>query len=55
MEKFKIVIHEDEGKVVPDICGTAIELINRETSGAQNLSFAKLIIEPGKKVYKTFS
>jgi mannose-6-phosphate isomerase-like protein (cupin superfamily) len=48
MQKKKLVVHETEGAVVPDICGTAIELINSNTSGATKVSFAKLIIEPGK-------
>jgi mannose-6-phosphate isomerase-like protein (cupin superfamily) len=45
----RLVIHEAEGEVSPDICGIAIELINRKTSGATKISFAKLIIRPGEK------
>jgi len=49
MPTKKFVVHEDEGAVVPDICGTAIEMINARTSGATKVSFAKLIIEPQQK------
>ncbi|MBN1840722.1 MAG: cupin domain-containing protein [Deltaproteobacteria bacterium] len=49
MSESKLVVHESQGKVVPDICGTAVELINARTSGSQKVSFAKLIIEPGKR------
>jgi mannose-6-phosphate isomerase-like protein (cupin superfamily) len=46
------VIHETEGAIVPDICGTAVELINAEGSGTRKVSFAKLIIEPFKESKK---
>jgi len=45
----KLVIHENEGEVVPDICGTAVEMINRKVSGSTKLSFAKLLIDPKKR------
>ena len=45
----KLVIHEDDGDVVPDICGTAVEMINARTAGTTKVSFAKLIIKPGQK------
>lgn len=45
----RLVVHENEGAVVPDICGTAVELINARTSGSTKVSFAKLIIKPGQK------
>jgi len=48
MEKKRLVVHESEGAVVPDICGIAIEMINAETAGTTKLSFAKLIIKPGE-------
>jgi mannose-6-phosphate isomerase-like protein (cupin superfamily) len=48
VSKKRLVVHETEGAVVPDICGTAIEMINSDTAGATKVSFAKLIINPGK-------
>ena len=49
MSKKKLVVHETNGNSVPDICGTAIELINPETTDCTKVSFAKLIIDPGNK------
>lgn len=49
MTEKRLVIHETEGEVVPDICGTAIEMINSKTAGSTKVSFAKLIITPGEK------
>ena len=49
MTNQKLVINEREGVVVPDICGIAVELINRTTAGATKMSLAKLIIAPGEK------
>lgn len=49
MIQKKLIIHETEGEVVPDICGIAVELINEKTAGATKISFAKLIIKPGEK------
>ena len=49
MKGKKLVIHESEGIAVPDICGTAIEIINSKTAGCKKVSFAKLIINPGEK------
>lgn len=46
-EKIRLIVHEDEGLRVPDICGTAIELINRRTSDPKNVSFALVQLEPG--------
>lgn len=54
MGQKRLVIHESEGKVVPDICGTAIEMINAETAGSSKLSFAMLIIEPGERSRRHF-
>ena len=54
MDQKRLVIHETEGNVVPDICGTAIEMINAETSGSSKISFAKLIIEPGERSRRHF-
>lgn len=54
MSQKRLVIHESEGKVVPDICGTAIEMINAETAGSSKISFAKLIIEPGVQSRRHF-
>jgi mannose-6-phosphate isomerase-like protein (cupin superfamily) len=48
MQKQRFVIHESEGEIVPDICGTAVEMVNSKF-GATKLSFAKLIIRPGEK------
>ncbi len=45
----KLVIHESEGEVSPDICGIAVEIVNPKSAGSKNLSFAKLIIRPGEK------
>jgi mannose-6-phosphate isomerase-like protein (cupin superfamily) len=49
MTQKKLVVHEDEGEVVPDICGTAVEMINTTTSGSTKVSFAKLIIDPKQR------
>ena len=49
MSKKKLVIHESEGEIVPDICGIAIEIINPETAGSTKISFAKLIIASGQR------
>ena len=54
MGQKRLVIHETEGSVVPDICGTAIEMINAETAGSTKISFAKLIIEPGHRSRRHF-
>lgn len=45
----KLVVHEKEGAVVHDICGTAVEMINARTAGSTKVSFAKLIIATGHK------
>lgn len=45
----KIVIHEDDGKKEPDICGFAIELLNTQTSESMNMSLANIIINPGNE------
>lgn len=49
MSEKKLVIHDSEGKIVPDICGKAIELINKDTSFPTKVSFAKIVIEPNQK------
>jgi len=54
MKKPKMVIHESEGKVEPDICGTVIEMINPASSASTKLSFAKLIISPMEKSQKHY-
>ncbi len=46
--KKRLVIHEKEARREPDICGVALELINRDTSYPKNVSIATLLIEPGK-------
>ena len=49
MRHRKLVINEREGIRVPDICGTAVELINNTTTGSTKVSLAKLIVGPGQK------
>jgi len=49
MRRKRIVIHEDEGERVPDICGTAIELINKRTSIPNKVSLAIIILDVGKE------
>lgn len=49
MVNKKLVINEREGIAVPDICGMAVELINRTTAGATKVSLAKLMIDPRGK------
>lgn len=49
MSRIKLVVNEKEGSTEPDICGTAIELINSKSSGATKVSLAKLIISPGQE------
>jgi mannose-6-phosphate isomerase-like protein (cupin superfamily) len=49
MSAKRLVLHDSEGVVVPDICGTAIEIINPESAGSTKVSFAKLIIRPGEE------
>ena len=49
MRQKRIVIHEDEGERVPDICGTAIELINKRTSFPTKVSLAIIILDVGKE------
>jgi mannose-6-phosphate isomerase-like protein (cupin superfamily) len=48
MGEKRLVIHENEGERIPDICGVAIELINEETSTPKNVSLAVIILDPGK-------
>lgn len=54
MPSKKLVVHEDQGAVVPDICGTAVEMINARTAGSEKVSFAKLTIHPGQKSRRHF-
>lgn len=42
----RLVVHEEEGLRVPDICGEAIEMINIRSSIPQKVSFALVILEP---------
>ena len=49
MSQKRLVIHEKDGAVVPDICGTAVEMINARTADSTKVSFAKLIIAPGQR------
>ena len=49
MSAKRLVLHDSEGAVVPDICGTAIELINPDSAGSTKVSFAKLIVRPHEK------
>lgn len=48
MEEKRLVVHEDDGLRVPDICGVAIELINKRSSTPQNVSLATIILDAGK-------
>jgi len=45
----KYITNENMGDKVPDICGTAIELINSSLAGSKKLSIAIILIEPGMK------
>jgi mannose-6-phosphate isomerase-like protein (cupin superfamily) len=49
MGEKRLVIHENEGERVPDICGVAIELINQETSTPNNVSLAIIILDSQKE------
>lgn len=51
---FKIVIHESEGIVEPDICGKSIELIKPETSGSKLMSIATILINSGEESKEHF-
>jgi len=44
----KNIAHEIESVEVPDICGKAIELINRENSDCKNMSIATILVDKGE-------
>jgi mannose-6-phosphate isomerase-like protein (cupin superfamily) len=41
-------MRENDGQEFPDICGTAIDLINPETAASEKISIAVIYIDPGK-------
>ncbi|MBF0552004.1 MAG: cupin domain-containing protein [Deltaproteobacteria bacterium] len=47
MSHKNLVIHETEGKKIPNIRQEAIMMITAETAGSVNLSFAKVTYRPG--------
>ena len=48
MKQKELIVFEDDGIKIPDICGDVIELINNEISGSKNLSVATIFVYPGK-------
>lgn len=44
----KNIVHENDSIEVPDICGKAIELLNRENSDCKNMSIATILINKGE-------
>ena len=45
----RLVINEADMPKTPDICGTAIDLINSDISDSRNISIATILIEPGRQ------
>jgi mannose-6-phosphate isomerase-like protein (cupin superfamily) len=44
----KNVVHENESKEIPDICGKVLELINQDNSNCRLMSIATIFLDPGK-------
>ena len=53
-DKKALIVHTDEGEKVPDICGSAIELINYNNSKTSLFSTAMIIIDPFKESAKHY-
>jgi len=51
---MKLITNEKDGEKVPDICGTAIELVNSALSGSKHLSIAIILLEPFSKSTRHF-
>lgn len=50
----KLIVHIDEGKSFPDLCGSAIELITKEGFDSKLISTALIIIDPIKESVKHY-
>lgn len=48
MNRKHINIRESDGKETPDICGSAIDLINPDIAGSKKISLATIYIDVGK-------
>ena len=48
MTTKKTIVHENEGREVPDICGKALELLNQGNSDCKFMSIATILINPGE-------
>lgn len=48
MNEPRLHVRETDGQETPDICGTAIDLINRNIASAEKVSLAIVFINPGK-------
>jgi mannose-6-phosphate isomerase-like protein (cupin superfamily) len=48
MNEPQLHVTESDRPTVPDICGTAIDLINNKISSSKNISLGVVYISPGK-------
>jgi mannose-6-phosphate isomerase-like protein (cupin superfamily) len=48
MDHGRIFIHEADVEEQPDICGAALDLINRDVSSSQHISVATIYVDAGK-------
>jgi mannose-6-phosphate isomerase-like protein (cupin superfamily) len=48
MNEPQLHVRESDCPKVPDICGTSVDLINKEISSSKNISLGVVYIKPGK-------
>lgn len=50
----KNIVHENESKEIPDICGKVLELLNQDNSNCKFMSIATILIRQGEESTKHF-